>query len=185
MPMLLDNFVGVNGTALAAHSPDVGGPWVSGTAGWVIESNKLTVIANLNPDSHAPLFRRIARASLLFNGHSMNASDHFEISIQDAASSPTNQVQAQVYGTGQVNLNELDAANNDPFAGYQIANIAGENELDLFVGYDVYQLRVNGLLIAQMPRPILKTQSLLFLSLTGTFSNSPYPLLERLSVSDS
>lgn len=45
-PVLEDLFTDADGTALAAHTPNVGGPWTDSIAGWEIQGNKASAANN-------------------------------------------------------------------------------------------------------------------------------------------
>ena len=47
-PIFLDTFTDTNGTALASHTPDVGGAWTDVTPGWEIQGNKAQSTTNLS-----------------------------------------------------------------------------------------------------------------------------------------
>jgi len=94
---LFDQFYGSNGTALAAHTPDVGGPWVDDTPGLQIQGNTLEQSVD-SPKSHTEFSGRILTLQVLVDLNVCDDGNFVRMTLGDDAG--TNKVQTTLYGDG-------------------------------------------------------------------------------------
>lgn len=156
--LLLDNFVGVNGTHLAAHTPDVGGPWVDGTAGWQIQSNHAKQTVDVN-ESHVEVGRKIEQVSCVANFAGCDPSNSLVLILGNDA------------GTEQVFLK----VSNGPFLTAEVVILvtgdtyecdvtlpptfdpAVDHAMGIVLGPDSVTFTLDGAIWAKCPRQLPKT----------------------------
>lgn len=156
--LLLDKFVGANGTHLAAHTPDIGGPWVDGTAGWQIDSNQALQTVNAN-QSHVEVGRKICAASMLVNLNGCDPGNLIEFAIADDAFA--NQIVMVFGGDGGlrclVNATGISFPYEADVTTVPPLNIAVDHTLAMILGPDVCQFVLDGTTYAICPRFISKS----------------------------
>lgn len=176
--LLRDNFVGVNGTALAAHAPDEGGPWVDDVVGWVIESNKLTALAG-SPKSHAPAPCRNGQFSMTVD---LNACPgQLFLSLQDDAGNIQVGVNLRFADHPQGFDQDVpgDPNHYETHPGYLSAG-----PHSILVQYTVsrYSLFVDNQLVATAPRLNPRNANLTRFVINTDQAAVPYPIMSALQV---
>lgn len=153
MSICKDLFVDPNGTAIAAHTPNEGGPWTSEVVGWAIQSNKL------QPDQEAsctvPCNFPTARARLTLDRNGANtgaiaavftpdivADDSSVEWFLDLSNTGIQLLQYAVGGDNVVNLYD-----DTPLP-------AGVLTMDLIAGLGYVSLSINGKLWARVLREL-------------------------------
>ena len=81
--LLRDTFTGADGTAIAAHMPNLGGPWISDTPGFKIQGNRLGTTAT-SQECHVDLpVGKTARISATFDVGTLQEGDSFVLEWSD------------------------------------------------------------------------------------------------------
>lgn len=179
--LLKDLFTGANGTAIAAHSPNVGGPWTSPHAGWVLASNKLT-FNQASVEAYAPAGSRVVRLACNFDMNGADASSSIRIKIQDIAS-PDNYLVAIFAGDGSAQwdcwgqIGSIDLNETDTVTYY-----TGPHFLEMVVGPSRCQVSVDGLKRFDCPRPFASDLEMGYVSLLGGRAAGTYPTIDNLIV---
>jgi len=78
-----DKFTGANGTALAAHTPDIGGPWTDSGVGLQLSGNKVTG-TDAQGISTIPINKKTARAFITLDKNGMDAGSIVSVRIANA-----------------------------------------------------------------------------------------------------
>jgi hypothetical protein len=181
----LDMFVGVNGTHLAAHTPDVGGPWLDDTPGWQIESNHAQQMVD-SADSHVESGGKILAMAAVVNVNGIDASNLLNLWLADDAGA--NGVKLSIFNLGNISVNmylaTANAADMDTFDAPLLFDPTQDVMILLAAGPDVMTFRQNGRVLWQLPRIFAKTFSFTRFRLQcGALNAKPGPIVKQLSVS--
>jgi hypothetical protein len=184
MPQLFDTFQGVNGTALAAHTPNVGGPWVSGTAGWQIQSNHAKQMVDA-AESHVEVAGKILLAQLIVNLNGIDTNNSLTVKL--GSNDDADMMYAVFFGDqtmvfgfklGGNLVGEMDA-DRAPW----LLDLSVDHTLELLRGPDLVQARVDGQIFASAPRPWAKTLSNQRVTIRGEALNAaPGSVIKQISV---
>jgi hypothetical protein len=156
--LFADRFDAVNGTALAAHTPDVGGPWVDDTPGWQIFSDTPTQTAD-NAESHSEVTSPTMRAAWRYGTNGMAAGNKIGFFVLDNLNN--NAFGVEIFGDGHVVCYVTLAST--PILQQAIPPaqsgvlLAGSEWLELHVAPDRCTITINGQRVYDIPRPFLKT----------------------------
>lgn len=179
MLALLDNFVGANGTALASHSPDTGGPWTDQSAGWQIESNA----AQANTDgcaSHAPVNQKISTAQVKFNLNGMIAGAAFGCQMIDGTD---NGWGFSITGAGVWTARVDTTAYGGVYQQVSHASFAsGDHLLQVNWGPTLVKFILDGNVVAVMPRAVPTTTPLPTFYMSASFASGNGPIVKQVTV---
>ncbi len=179
--MFFDTFVGVDGTALAAHTPNVGGPWVDDVPGWKIENNAAEQKVNAAL-SHFQLSQKTVLFNLVFD---MNGADNANfISIYLGDDPGTTAVILTVTGTGFVEVIVQSPGNAFTDNSFQAGTLdpALPHTLQMRYGPDLLKVNLDGSILEWVRRFLPKT--FLFTRvqiLTGGLNAKPGPRMLQVS----
>lgn len=147
--LLDDDFHGVNGTALAAHSPPEGGPWTDDTVGWQIESNQAVMNA-ADPVSHVPIGSRNFQAYFLVDTNSAGGAVYtrwtFENNAKDTLFS------FQLWGDTTFQLVQSVGPENRTFENSVAAAALGQVRIDMFCTTSFLGVLLNNQPLVRLPR---------------------------------
>lgn len=146
MTLLFDKFNGVDGTALAAHAPDIGGPWVDDTPGLQLNGNQCLQTANAS-QSHVEMAPRIVHVSAVALMAGVDPANFLSISIANDAGSDTAEI--QVTGDGTLTIHEiiggvLQCSFRSNPATSAVISLASPLAISLNYGPDLFQALING-----------------------------------------
>lgn len=180
MLLFKDTFQGVDGTALAAHSPLVGGPWTDPVPGLQLQSNHLE--ATGDSASEAPLGKRTATVVMDVDYNGMDNSTLLQVGPQTG--DLLNKITVQIYGNGDITL-ETWAVNGLPkFNGPLTTGPRnGAHTVVLVVSALWAKVLLDGALLIQVPRIVLPAVIFDSLSLSVASLLGASPKVSRLLVS--
>lgn len=180
---LFDLFSGVDGTALPAHTPNNGGPWVDDTPGWQLLGNQAAQAAD-NAKTHVEFSSRVAAAQVTFNLNGADPANQLQLDLSDAAQA--NGIRLIVLGTGQCEfLTEIGSSGLSDQFGYQPScgiNPVGVHVAKLVLGPDQVQCFIDGRLFGTAPRYLAKNL-LITRFFVSTLARNALPDIKMLSVS--
>lgn len=179
MQRLLDTFTGVNGTAIAAHAPNVGGPWTSVAPGFTIQSNKL--VADPAAQATAPFLRNWGRVDLTFDLGTFGEADVLTFGIGNAVGD--NAIQAEIQDQSVI-LAVYQASELVCTAALRaLALNALGNIASLQVGPGFVQLTINGVFIGKIPRVFTNGYVLDAVLLDWLSAGATSPLIRKIAAS--
>lgn len=155
-----DSFTGINGTHLAAHTPDVGGPWVDDTPGWQIQANKAKATVD-NCASHVeialPKIWQLA-AVINFGGQAAPAAGVELIIGDDASANYLDCLITDEDVNVSANLVAGTAADGDSFPVVSgLPGITNPFVFQVNFGPDLCTVMIDGVTVARFPRSFDKT----------------------------
>lgn len=186
MLLFQDNCVGVNGTALAAHTPDLGGPWVDDTPGFKIEGNTIQNTGG-NPVSHVEIgARKTMNLSAILDLNGCDPNNFGEFRLSDDLNN--NALAFTFNGDGSIDCPARSAGGNYWDTGSQgnpFLPLPGPRVIQVSIGPDLLLCKVGGVVVFTAPRGILKTVNVTRLKIIGGPLNAlPSPKMYQLSVSN-
>lgn len=180
MQLLLDTFNGVNGTALAAHTPVVGGPWTDNDAGLQIMNNKL-VGSGANDDSTAPIFSKTLSVQFAFNMNLAEDASQIILGFYRDDVFDTG-VEFRVKGTGDVGFDIYNGGGHSYNGLVQFFDPAIDHLAVLLVAAGYASLALDGRLLFRCPRFLLPSTFFTLVDLTMKVAAGASPNISRLLV---
>lgn len=178
--ILQDKFTGANGTALSAHSPDVGGPWTQVGAGLVLLNGKLTA-NDASAECTCPIGARVIDLSFDLDYNGMNDGS---VTIWVENDGETNDYTWFNVKDDLTIL--LDAQKHGGFEslgyGYKTARSPGLNSIRVQVTPSRQIISNNGVIIWNTLRRVDPDVLLETLHLKIEVASGTYPLLDNLLV---
>lgn len=176
--ILQDKFTGPNGTALAAHSPNIGGPWTDGTPGLKIQGNKLTGSGAVGISS-APMITKTARLRATIDLNGMDANSVVRFTLGDVAA--TKSASFEIKGDSAIFIETFSPTL--PYlsvTGTLVAVPAGEHLLDLHLSPSRMLVMFGGLLLANFPRVVPLVGGIEIVRIEMDVAAGTFPLIENL-----
>lgn len=177
---LLDYFTDANGTAIAAHTPNVGGPWTSSNAGLVIQSNKLTGSDALGV-AHAPHGRKTMQMSFTLDFNGMDNGSSVKLIVGDDTT-PSNGLELTISGDGSMELLQHVGGVSLMDAYNQHAVTPGIFNVRVVCGPSIMSVFMNGKLYCSLPRELPLSIVLEVIQLSFAVAAGLYPTLDALIV---
>jgi len=176
-----DLFTGVNGTALASHTPNVGGPWDDIDAGWEIQGNKCQADVN-EAWSSIDTAGRTADIRFNFDLNGMEDASDLYVEIADD-DGEANLVAASIFGTGEIRLFQIGSGVPTSILVFVVPSLAtGVHAFRMLIGPGTVSLFVDGVEYFKVPRFIPATMNLSFFYLFISASSGTFPILDDLLV---
>lgn len=177
-----DRFTGANGTALAAHTPNIGGPWVDFTPGLQLAGNKLTG-TNATALSEIRLPGKTVTVHFDFEPNGMAAPTFFSVEIGNFVA-PTNFVHLSILASGIVNVEVSKAgAPTENTTGTVFGYLGtGLNRFKFGINASEVFAFLNGRRIWAAPRALPKTMLVDWLDLRIDRVAGTFPLIDNLVV---
>lgn len=187
MLLLRDTFQGTGPTAIAAHTPQVGGPWTSDSVGFTVQTNRLDQSAD-NPAARVSMGRKTARVQVDIELHGMDPANYLNFYLRD--DSGANELQVDVLGDGSWTI-ALAAGGNSTIFNSLIAGqaaavpLVGRSVLSMAVGPSICTVLLNSRMLYASPRYI-ETSVILsqFLMQAGALNGLPSGLIRALTITD-
>jgi len=178
--LLQDKFTGANGTALSAHTPNIGGPWTQVGAGLVIQGNKLTG-SDASGECKTPIGSRVCDLTI---GMNYNGMLDGSVTIWIENDGETNDYTwFNVKDDGTILLDAQKHGGYESLGyGYKTALTSGENILRLQVTPSRQIISNNGQVIWSAQRRIDPETTLDTLHVKIEVASGAYPLLDNLLV---
>lgn len=144
---LYDTFHGVNGTHLAAHTPEVGGPWVDDTPGFQINGNQIIATAD-NCASHVEMSGSTMSLHVECNLPFVDPANFLTFSFANDVGNET--LEVQIYGNGTLNVVERIAGAaqvtlNTPSGQSGVIDVSHPLSVFLSFGPDLCTVRIGSL----------------------------------------
>lgn len=179
---LKDTFTDANGTAIASHTPEVGGPWTSPNPGCVIQSNALTG-SDATGSCSAPLKGKTARMLATINLNGCDNGTTLQMYIYNNAGGQ--ELTFYVDGTGQLLPTQDDAAGGEidthvysPFVG------AGDHKLLMQVTASRCIIALDGVVLVNQPRIFSSALDMDIVLIRIDRAAGTYPLVKDMVITN-
>jgi len=145
--LLQDNFDGANGTHLANHTPQVGGPWVDDVAGWQLLSNHATGTQTAQDASVTLENKRTARVSLDFAMGNVASDDEFQVRLLDDGG-----IAVEVSLSKDAQVLTWDVQGNQVITSTDLSLGSGSHTLKMDLGPGTFEYSLDGVVRWNCPR---------------------------------